>query len=121
MNIRTVKAGDLNSVANEMPHGIVTIVGDAGGLSRITGEVYPSNVMSGCLGVETEHGVIYLEEEEDVPILVPAPPVTDRDMVNDVLSGPAGFGLDLTDEDLNDLTHRVADLIDAAIATQEQP
>lgn len=40
------------------------LVGESGGLSAVY-NVEPSNVMMGCLAVETEHGTLYLDADED--------------------------------------------------------
>lgn len=41
------------------------LVGSCGGRTVITGDVEPSNLMMGCLVVETEHGVLYLDLDEE--------------------------------------------------------
>lgn len=46
------------------------LAGDAGGFSRITGEVYASNVMPGMHAVETEHGTLYLDSDQEVGFVV---------------------------------------------------
>lgn len=45
------------------------LVGDNGGLSAITGEVSPSSAHPGCMMVETEHGTLYFEDDEQVRVL----------------------------------------------------
>lgn len=40
------------------------LVGESGGLSAVY-NVEPSNVMMGCLAVETEHGTLYLDADDD--------------------------------------------------------
>lgn len=63
-NIRTIA-----KLANELVAGDV-IVGDNGGFSAITGEVYESNVMHGFFAVETEHGTLYLADDDEIEYLV---------------------------------------------------
>lgn len=41
------------------------LVGDAGGRSAITGNIDPSSVVLGALAVETEHGTLYLDPDEE--------------------------------------------------------
>jgi hypothetical protein len=48
----------------------LTLVGDNGGLSKVTGEISRSSAMRGFLAVETEHGTLYLDEDFDVTVLV---------------------------------------------------
>lgn len=47
----------------------MTLVGGAGGHSKITGEVYSSNTLPGMHVVETEHGTLYLETDAWVKAL----------------------------------------------------
>lgn len=46
-----------------------TLVGQCGGLSSVIGDVSMSNVAFGMLMVETEHGTLYLDPDEDVEVL----------------------------------------------------
>lgn len=41
------------------------LVGDAGGRAKITGDIEPSNLVMGCIAVETEHGTLYLDPDEE--------------------------------------------------------
>lgn len=54
--------------ADELEPGMV-IVGDGAGQTAVTGEVGPSSTVSGCIRVEVEHGVLYLEAEGTVQVL----------------------------------------------------
>lgn len=63
-NVRTVA-----KLANELVTGDI-IVGDSGGLSAIIGEVYESNAMRGFYAVETEHGTLYLADDDEIEHLV---------------------------------------------------
>jgi hypothetical protein len=55
----TIKASELNSTH--------VLVGDCDGLSAVF-NVYPSNIMPGCVAIETEHGTLYLEADIDVNV-----------------------------------------------------
>jgi hypothetical protein len=44
------------------------LVGSKSGESRVVGEVEPSNVMMGCIAIETEHGTLYMDSDEEVPV-----------------------------------------------------
>jgi hypothetical protein len=44
------------------------LVGESGGLSAVY-DSYPSAEMPGCLAVETEHGTLYLDGDEDCTVL----------------------------------------------------
>lgn len=46
------------------------LVGDAGNFSVITGNIYPSSTMRGFFAVETEHGVLYLDDDAEIEYLV---------------------------------------------------
>lgn len=54
-----IQITQLPEIVDDLRRGIISLVGDMGGLSQITGEVYPSNVIPGTLAIETEHGTIY--------------------------------------------------------------
>jgi len=43
------------------------LIGYKGGLSAVE-DVYPSNTVPGMLTVETEHGFLYLDPEEDFEV-----------------------------------------------------
>lgn len=45
------------------------LIGDAGGRSKVNGEVEPSAAMVGCTLIETEHGTIYIESSEEIKII----------------------------------------------------
>lgn len=45
-----------------------TIVGDRGGLLKITGEVSSSSAMPGCTSIEVGAGTLYLESDLDVEV-----------------------------------------------------
>lgn len=47
----------------------MTLVGDFGGLTLISGDVKPSAAMPGLLHVETEHGTLYLDPDLDHQVL----------------------------------------------------
>jgi hypothetical protein len=45
------------------------LVGECGGLSAVF-SVRDSSAMPGCVAVETEHGMLYLDADHDVEVLV---------------------------------------------------
>lgn len=49
--------------------GPISLVGDHGGHSAITGEISPSGLVMGTVSIETEHGTIYLDPEESIDIV----------------------------------------------------
>jgi hypothetical protein len=59
----TVRVGDIPSIIDDPKRGIVSLVGDHGGLSLITGPVSQSGLVMDLLSFETEHGVVYLNPE----------------------------------------------------------
>lgn len=73
----TVRVKDLAGVIADPTRGVVSLVGDNGGLSLINGEVVTSNLIPGTIAIETEHGVIRLPEDEHVTISE-ATPYTDQ-------------------------------------------
>jgi hypothetical protein len=64
----TVLVSDIPAIVADPNRGIVSLVGDRGGLSRITGDLSESAVVLGALAVETEHGTIYLDPESETRI-----------------------------------------------------
>lgn len=64
----TVLAEELVSIIADPERGPISLVGANGGLTLVTGEIYPSNVMPGTLAIETEHGTIRLEPGTHVQI-----------------------------------------------------
>lgn len=71
---RTVLVEDLvdffddTTASPSPPMGPVSLVGDSGGRSLVTGEVSWSSTMAGMVRVETEHGVLYLDEGGQVEV-----------------------------------------------------
>jgi hypothetical protein len=57
---KTIRAANLT--------GGETLVGNSEGLS-IVYQVDPSNLMMGCVAIETEHGTLYMDEDEMVEVL----------------------------------------------------
>lgn len=64
----TVRVSDIPAIVAASDRGIVSLVGDHGGLSQVVGEVHPSAVVRGTIRVETEHGSIYLDPDIEVEI-----------------------------------------------------
>lgn len=70
----TVRVGDIPAIIDDPDRGIVSFVGDQGGLSQITGSVSQPGLVMGTLAFETEHGVVYLEPDEETEISEAFPP-----------------------------------------------
>jgi hypothetical protein len=64
----TVRVGDIPSIMEDPTRGVVSLVGDHGGLSLITGPSHHSGLVMGTLSIETEHGVVYLDPDETTEI-----------------------------------------------------
>lgn len=64
----TIPVADLGAYVSSPNTGIISLVGSHGGLSLVVGDVDPSNVVSGTVSVETEHGTVYLDEDGEVEI-----------------------------------------------------
>jgi hypothetical protein len=64
----TVRVADIPSIIEDPARGIVSLVGDHGGLSLITGPTQQSGLVMGTLSFETEHGVVYLDPDETTQI-----------------------------------------------------
>lgn len=64
----TITAAELNSIIDDPQRGVVSLVGDHGGLSLVTGDVEPSNIVPGTLVIETEHGVVRFEPDAKITI-----------------------------------------------------
>jgi hypothetical protein len=64
----TVPVADIPSIIEDPARGIVSLVGDHGGLSLITGPSHHSGLVMGTLSIETEHGVVYLDPDETTEI-----------------------------------------------------
>lgn len=63
-----VRVKDIADIALDPERGIISLVGDHGGLSLITGDITASAVIRGTIGIETEHGTVYLDPEVEVLI-----------------------------------------------------
>jgi len=79
----TVRVADVPAIIADPDRGTISLIGDHGGLSLITGEVYDSMVIPGTLAFETEHGTVRLEQGAEVKISEAYPstltPETKRD------------------------------------------
>jgi hypothetical protein len=64
----TVRIADIPAIIDDPKRGIVSLVGNNGGLSQITGWIEESKVVMGSLSIETEHGTVYLDPNETTPI-----------------------------------------------------
>lgn len=64
----TVRVADIPGIIADNDRGIISLVGDHGGIALITGALAASAVVFGALAIETEHGTIYLDENSDVTI-----------------------------------------------------
>lgn len=63
----TVRVQEIPSIVADPSRGIISLVGDRGGMALITGEIERSSMM-GLLAIETEHGTLYLDPESEVVI-----------------------------------------------------
>lgn len=68
MNETQVKASTLADFVETVP-GIVSLVGDHGAHVLITGEISNSNVMTGCIAIETEVGTLYIDGDETLTVI----------------------------------------------------
>ena len=62
-----VPAKTIPEIIDDPDRGVISLIGDRGGLSQITGDVERSSVMGG-LAVETEHGTVYFDPEDQIHI-----------------------------------------------------
>lgn len=63
-----VQPDALQSVIDDPERGVLSLAGNHGGLSLITGEVYESNVVQGMLAIETEHGTVYVDRDNEITV-----------------------------------------------------
>lgn len=63
VSTEVISAKDL---ANNPSKQSATLIGELGGRSQITGEVYFSLVHNGSVAFETEHGTIYYEDDYEL-------------------------------------------------------
>lgn len=78
-----ILASQLSSFVEDPARGTISLVGDHGGVSLITGGISDSSMIFGALPVETEHGTIYLDGEQQITIREDGGPVE-----------PSGYGAD---------------------------
>lgn len=64
----TVRTADIPAIVADSKRGIVSLVGDHGGLALITGDVKDSSALFGTMSFETEHGMVYLDPEGETTI-----------------------------------------------------
>lgn len=64
----TVRAADIQAILNDPSRGKISLVGDHGGTALITSNLEPSSLVFGTMGIETEHGTIYLDPEVETVI-----------------------------------------------------
>lgn len=64
----TVRVADIPAIIADPERGIISLVGDHGGLSLITGDVSDSGLVFGTMAFETEHGTVYLDPEAETQI-----------------------------------------------------
>lgn len=64
----TVLVGEIPGILADPERGVISLVGGNGGLSLITGPAVTSGFVMGTLSIETEHGVVYLDQEEETEI-----------------------------------------------------
>ena len=63
-----ILVSEIPDFLNDPDMGSLSLVGDQGGHSAITGEVYESNVVMGTLAIETEHGTVCLDPESEIEV-----------------------------------------------------
>lgn len=61
---KTIRVGDIPAIVEDPKSGAVSLLGNHGGLSLITGPFARSGLVMGTLSIETEHGVVYLDPDE---------------------------------------------------------
>ena len=59
----TVPVADLPGIVTDPNRGVISLIGDHGSPSLITGHLRESSLVKGALSVETEHGTVYLDLE----------------------------------------------------------
>jgi hypothetical protein len=64
----TVRVTDIPAIIADPDRGVISLVGDHGGLSLITGDVEDSGLVFGTLAFETEHGTVYLDPDAETTI-----------------------------------------------------
>lgn len=121
----TVHVSDLARIIEDPTRGTISLRGDSGGISLITGNIQPSGLIKGTVSIETEHGTIYLDADLEVQISEDtASTLTTDDLyaVNDRLTALLqdrfnwSADSDAADEALNNLTHDVASHLDNFLA-----
>ncbi|MFJ2662521.1 hypothetical protein [Arthrobacter koreensis] len=58
-----VLVSDIPKILEDPARGVISLVGDQGGLSLITGPAQGTGFMAGLMSIETEHGVVYLDAD----------------------------------------------------------
>ena len=64
----TVPVADLSSIVADPERGVISLVGGHGGLALITGPIESSGQVMGALAIDTEHGTVYLDPEDEATI-----------------------------------------------------
>src|SRR5699024_7048286 len=59
----TVPVADLPGIVTDPNRGVISLIGDHGNPSLITGHLRESSLVKWTLSVETEHGTVYLDLE----------------------------------------------------------
>lgn len=65
----TVPVADLPGIVTDPNRGVISLIGDHGNPSLITGYLRESSLVKWTLSVETEHGTVYLDLESTQRIL----------------------------------------------------
>lgn len=129
----TITVSELPAVVLDPGRGLISLVGEHGGLSLITGDIEHSNLMRGTLAIETEHGVVHLEPDQEVRISEEDGRDLDARLdaslytVNDILTELLGsrFGWYATDDEryqgLNDTALTTSAAIDDLLARFPAP
>lgn len=110
--ITTTTAAQLPDLCADPTMRCVSLLSATGNLAQITGSVETSSVMPGAMAVETEHGTIYLDTEEELRVQVDSE--LDRRSARwmQTYSGRQFFPLDprAEDVDITDIAHALGHL-----------
>lgn len=125
---KTVAVSQIPTIVDDPARGVISLVGDHGGLSLITGPINSSSLVMGSLAIETEHGVVYLDPNSETTISEDDGRTLDQRVegslfaINDILTIHLAerFGWHASTQEhydaLNDLTNRVAEGMDDLLA-----
>lgn len=102
---QTVLVAEIPAIIEDPARGIISLVGDHGGLSLITGSTHSSGLVMGTLSIETEHGVVYLDPDQETEISEDnghSLTTAQLDSVNEALTELLGHEFNWTSSDVHD-------------------